>query len=133
MISIKIIRENPQSVQSILDLKGYECSISKIHSLDENYRIINKKLEGFRAQKNKVSEQVAISKRDGTDSNYQIVEMRKLGEHIKQLVSELNRANGTPSIEKPVHVRTKILVAEIVIPSNHPPRAILHSSSKSFV
>ena len=45
MISIKIIRENPQSVQDILDLKGYEGSISKIHSLDENYRTINKKLE----------------------------------------------------------------------------------------
>ena len=92
MISIKTIREKPQSVQDILDLKGYEGSISKIHSLDENYRIINKKLESFRAQKNKVSEQVAISKRDGTDSNDQIVEMRKLGEHIKQLESELNRA-----------------------------------------
>ena len=92
MISIKTIREKPQSVQDILDLKGYEGSISKIHSLDENYRTINKKLEGFRAQKNKVSEQVAISKRDGTDSNNQIVEMRKLGEHIKQLESELNRA-----------------------------------------
>ena len=82
MISIKTIREKPQSVQDILDLKGYEGSISKIHSLDENYRTINKKLEGFRARKNKVSEQVAISKRDGTDSNDQIVEMRKLGEHI---------------------------------------------------
>ena len=92
MISIKTIREKPQSVQDILDLKGYEGSISKIHSLDENYRTINKKLEGFRARKNKVSEQVAISKRDGTDSNDQIVEMRKLGEDIKQLESELNRA-----------------------------------------
>ena len=92
MISIKTIREKPQSVQDTLDLKGYEGSISKIHSLDENYRTINKKLEDFRAQKNKVSEQVAISKRDGTDSNDQIVEMRKLGEHIKKLESELNRA-----------------------------------------
>ena len=92
MISIKTIREKPQSVQDILDLKGYEGSISKIHSLDENYRTINKELEDSRAQKNKVSEQVAISKRDGTDSNDQIVEMRKLGEHIKQLESELNRA-----------------------------------------
>ena len=74
MISIKTIRENPQSVQDILDLKGYDGSISKIHSLDKKYRAINKKLESFRAQKNKVSEQVAISKRDGTDSNDQIVE-----------------------------------------------------------
>ena len=58
MISIKTIREKPQSVQDILDLKGYDGSISKIHFLDENYRTINKKLEDFRAQKNKVSEQL---------------------------------------------------------------------------
>ena len=59
--------------------------------MDENYRTINKKLEGFRAQKNKVSEQVALSKRDGTDSNNQIVEMRKLGEKVKALEGELSK------------------------------------------
>ncbi len=91
MISIKIIRENPQSVQDILDLKGYEGSISKIYSLDENFRKINKKLEDSRALKNKVSEQVALSKRDGTDSNDQIAGMRKLGDQIKLLESELKK------------------------------------------
>ena len=91
MISIKIIRENPQSVQDILNLKGYEGSITKIHLLDENFREINKKLEDFRAQKNKVSEQVAVSKRDGKDSNDQIVEMRKLGEKVKALEGELSK------------------------------------------
>ena len=85
MISIKTIREKPQSVQDILDLKGYEGSISKIHSLDENYRTINKKLEDSRAEKNIVSEQVAVLRRSGKDSNDQIVEMRKLGEKIKEL------------------------------------------------
>ena len=90
MISIKIIRENPQSVQDILGQKGYEGSISKIHSLDENYRKINKKIEDFRAEKNIVSEKVALSRRSGIDSNYQIIEMRKLGEKIKELEIELN-------------------------------------------
>ena len=99
MISIKIIRENPQSVQDILDLKGYEGSISKIYSLDENYRTINKKLEDSRALKNKVSEQVAVSKRDGTDTNEQISEMRKLGEYIKQLESELKKVKKELNIK----------------------------------
>ena len=91
MISIKIIRENPQSVQDFLNLKGYEGSITKIHSLDENYRKVNKKLEDYRAQKNKVSEQVAVLKRDGKDSNDQIVEMRKLGEKVKVLEGKLSK------------------------------------------
>ena len=91
MISIKIIRKNPQSVQDILNLKGYQGSITKIHSLDENYRNINKKLEDHRAQKNKVSEQVALLKKDGKDSNDQIVEMRKLGEKVKALEGKLSK------------------------------------------
>ena len=91
MISIKIIRKNPQSVQDILNLKGYQGSITKIHSLDENYRNINKKLEDHRAQKNKVSEQVALLKKDGKDSNDQIVEMRKLGKKVKALEGKLSK------------------------------------------
>ena len=91
MISIKIIRKNPQSVQDILNLKGYQGSITKIHSLDENYRNINKKLEDHRSQKNKVSEQVAVLKRNGKDSNDQIVEMRKLGEKVKALEGKLSK------------------------------------------
>ncbi len=90
MISLKVIRENPQFVQDILSLKGYKGSISKIYSLDEKYRKINKKLEDSRAEKNIVSEQVAVLKRDGTDSNDQILEMRKLGENIKALESDIN-------------------------------------------
>ena len=58
---------------------------------DLDYREVNKKLEDYRAKKKKVTEQVAVSKRDGTDSNDQIAEMRKLGEHIKQLESELKK------------------------------------------
>ena len=99
MISIKSIRENTQSIQDLLELKGYEGSISKIHSLDKNYRKINKKLEDSRAQKNIVSEQVAVLKRKGAEANDQIVEMRKLGEKIKELESDLNKVKKELNIK----------------------------------
>ncbi len=99
MIPIKSIRENPESVQHFLDLKGYEGSIAKIYSMDENYRKINKKLEDLRAQKNSASEQVALSKRKGVDSKDQIVKMRRLGSNIKELESDLYEVKKELSIK----------------------------------
>ena len=67
MISIKDIRENPQLVQDSLVKKGYEGSIVEINSIDKKYRAITKNLEESRAKKNVVSQQVAESKRNGSN------------------------------------------------------------------
>ena len=90
MISIKNIRDNPQLVQDSVVKKGYEGSIVEINSIDKKYRLITKNLEESRAKKNVVSQQVAESKRNGSNSDDKIAEMRKLGESIKSLEEELN-------------------------------------------
>ena len=90
MISIKDIRENPQLVQDALVKKGYDGSIVEINSIDKKYRIITKNLEESRARKNVVSQEVAESKRNGSNADDKIAEMRKLGESIKSLEKELN-------------------------------------------
>ena len=46
-------------------------------------------------------------------------------------INELRSASGTFNIERPIHVKAKIVSAEIVIPVNHPPKAILQSSKSS--
>ena len=90
MISIKDIRENPQLVQDLLLKKGYEGSIEEINSIDKKFRVITKNLEESRAKKNVVSQQVAESKRIGSNADDKITEMRKLGESIKSLKEELD-------------------------------------------
>ena len=90
MISIKNIRDNPQLVQDSVAKKGYEGSIVEINSIDKKYRLVTKNLEESRAKKNVVSYQVAESKRNGSNADDKIAEMRKLGESIKSLEKELN-------------------------------------------
>ena len=90
MISIKNIRDNPILVQDSLVKKGYEGSIEEINSIDKKYRLVTKNLEQSRAKKNVVSQQVAELKRNGSNADDKITEMRKLGESIKSLEEKLN-------------------------------------------
>ena len=85
MISIKDIRTDYQNIEKALRSKGYEGSITNIISLDENFRKSTHSLEQLRAKKNAVSEQVAIAKRNGEDSDKQIKEMKNLGDEINTL------------------------------------------------
>ena len=88
MLSIKDIRTNSQNIQKALVPKGYEGSINDIIALDENFRKVTHILEQLRAKKNTVSEQVAIAKRNGENSDEKIKEMRDLGDEIKTLEAE---------------------------------------------
>ena len=90
MISIKDIRTDSKNIEQALRSKGYEGSITDIIYLDENFRKSNHSLEQLRAKKNAVSEQVAIAKRNGEDSDKQIKEMKNLGDEIKILEAESN-------------------------------------------
>ena len=91
MISIKDIRADSQKIEKALRSKGYEGSITDIISLDENFRRSTHSLEQLRAKKNVVSEEVAIAKRNGEDSDKKIKEMRNLGNKIKTLEFESNK------------------------------------------
>ena len=85
MISINDIRSKPKKIEEALKSKGYDGSIKDIISLDENFRRVTHSLEKLRAKKNIVSEQVALAKRSGEDSENQIKEMRSLGDELNSL------------------------------------------------
>tara|TARA_Y100001970_G_C14151433_1_gene812922 strand:- start:259 stop:1527 length:1269 start_codon:yes stop_codon:yes gene_type:complete len=89
MISIKDIRTNSQNIEKALRSKGYDGSINDIISLDENFRKVTHSLEQLRAEKNNVSEMVALAKRNGKNFDKKIKEMRDLGDEIKTLEAEL--------------------------------------------
>tara|TARA_Y100001968_G_C19396780_1_gene738788 strand:+ start:355 stop:1623 length:1269 start_codon:yes stop_codon:yes gene_type:complete len=91
MISINDIRSSPEKVQKVLSTKGYEGSISDIAAIDESFRKITHNLETSRAKKNLVSEEVALAKRNGKQSDKKIKEMRILGDEIKSLETKLGQ------------------------------------------
>ena len=89
MLSIKDIRLDPDSIEDLIKSKGFTGSIKDVINLDKDFRSITQKLEVKRAKKNKVSEQVAVDKRAGLNSEKNINNMQILGKEIKSLEDRL--------------------------------------------
>lgn len=85
MLDLKYIRENPQLVKDGIARKNDNSDIDKILSLDCRRREIIKGVEKLKAERNRVSSQIAQKKKAGEPADDAITEMRKVGDEIAQL------------------------------------------------
>tara|TARA_S200000501_G_scaffold69155_1_gene61074 strand:- start:1727 stop:2995 length:1269 start_codon:yes stop_codon:yes gene_type:complete len=90
MISIERIRNNLEALKSSLALKGYNDDLNEIISIDSDYRASLSLVNDLRAERNKVTNQIAELKKSKQDANDKIVSMRALGSKIKDLESEIS-------------------------------------------
>jgi seryl-tRNA synthetase len=89
MLDLKYIRENPQVVKDAVEAKGENCDIDAILSLDEKRRELISEKESLEAEKNRVSKEVSIAKKQGQDVSGLIADMRLVGKKITILVDSL--------------------------------------------
>jgi len=85
MLDIKLIRDNPDLVKAGLAKKGDKSDVGRILELDQKRREIIRKTEALKAERNKVSGEVAKKKKAGQDADDEIAAMRKVGDEIAQL------------------------------------------------
>ena len=91
MISIELIRKEPELVKKRLSLKDSSLSLEKILELDKEYRLNLSKVNDLRSRRNKVSEDIAKAKKAGLNTDKEILAMRKVGENIKTLELKVNK------------------------------------------
>ena len=84
MLDIALIREKPEWVAEQLAKRGFEVDFSKFLKLDAQKRKLQKKLEDLRAEKNRVSDEIAKT-RDKTLRDEMIEAMKIIGEQIAAL------------------------------------------------
>ena len=89
MISIDRIRNNFEEIKSSLLSKGYTDDLSEIISIDKDYRHGLHRANELRAERNKVSDEIAELKKTKQDANEKIILMRTVGQKIKNLESSL--------------------------------------------
>ena len=89
MISIDRIRNNFEEIKSSLLSKGYTDDLSEIISIDKDYRHGLHRVNELRAERNKVSDEIAELKKTKQDANEKIILMRTVGQKIKNLESSL--------------------------------------------
>jgi len=85
MLDLKHIRENPELIKKAVLDKHENCDIDAILELDIKRREIIAEKEALEAQKNRVSKEIAVAKKQKLDASDLISDMRQTGEKIAGL------------------------------------------------
>lgn len=89
MLDLKFVRENPELVKEAAKNKNELVEVNKILELDGKRRDVIGQVEKLKALRNKVSEQIAIRKKNKEDATEDIAQMKEVGQKIAQLDSDL--------------------------------------------
>ncbi|MEZ0361204.1 MAG: serine--tRNA ligase [Hydrogenobacter sp.] len=91
MLDLELIRKKSDFVKERLRTRGegYDELVDRILELDEERRSILKELENLRAERNRVSKEIGIMKKQGKDTLNLEVEMRKIKNSIEELEVKL--------------------------------------------
>ncbi|SVA82956.1 uncharacterized protein METZ01_LOCUS135810, partial [marine metagenome] len=88
MISLSVIRQNPEIVKDGVNKKGSTVSVSEILDLDGKNRTLQYRIGKMRAERNRVSEAIGNAKRKNENADQAIESMRQLGDALKSIESE---------------------------------------------
>lgn len=91
MLELKFVRENLHIIEDMILKRGISIDISSFKSLDNERRSLIKENEALRAERNRISEEIGIKKRQGTVDDKEL-------EGAKNKVNEI--AKKSKEIEK---------------------------------
>lgn len=90
MLDIKVLRANFEEVKAKLQHRGEDLTaLDRFEELDTKRRELLVLTEELKSKRNEVSQQISILKREKKDADALIVEMREVGEKVKELDGEL--------------------------------------------
>jgi len=85
MLDIKFVRNNPQVVKEALEKRRVSISLDHFLKQEEERRKLLFEVETLKARRNSVSEEVGRLKKKGEDAESLVLEMREVGQTIKDL------------------------------------------------
>jgi seryl-tRNA synthetase len=89
MLSIELIRRDPDFVKNALESRGEEDPLAELLDLDTTRRQLITEGDELRARRNQVSRQVGEARRDGQEPPAGVVaEMREVGDKISEIEQE---------------------------------------------
>jgi len=95
MLDIKLIREKPDFIREKLKLRGEDDKIIlRMLDIDKQRREIIKKDESLKELRNKVSDQIAVMKKNKENADEKISEMKQVSGEIKKLDEELRKLDS---------------------------------------
>jgi len=94
MLDSKFVYENKDFVILKMALRGLKLDLSDFMGLAEKKKLLQQQVEELRSKKNKASEFIGRSLKEGKDAAPLIEEMRRVGEQINRLEEELKELDA---------------------------------------
>jgi seryl-tRNA synthetase len=85
MLDIKLIREDPTTVERALATRGAEIALAPVLAADTERRRLVTEAEDLKAERNRASEAIGRAKRRGEDPQGATARMREVSDRIKAL------------------------------------------------
>ena len=85
MLDIKLIREDPTTVERALATRGAEIALAPVLAADTERRRLVTEAEDLKAERNRASEAIGQAKRRGEDPQGATARMREVSDRIKAL------------------------------------------------
>ena len=89
MLDLKWIRENVDAVQKGLDAKSVSLGLEELLELDRKRRAILTDAEAMKAERNRVSDEIAAFKKEGRPSESAIQAMKATSQKIKDMDAQV--------------------------------------------
>jgi seryl-tRNA synthetase len=89
MLDLKFIRSHVETIREMLRNRRYDLDLSAFENIDRKRREILPVVEELRHRRNKVSEEIALMKKKGSDASGLIADMKKVSQEIKKRETEL--------------------------------------------
>lgn len=90
MLDLKFVRNNPEVVKEALQKRYSSISLDHFLKQEEEGRKLLFEIESLKARRNSVSEEVGRLKKNGEDAENLVLEMREVGQTIKDLEEKSN-------------------------------------------
>ena len=94
MLEPRLLRERPDVVREALQARGSGAPIDVLLDHDANRLRVLREVEELKARRNRLSQAVALAKRQGHDATARVEESRALGTQISELEGHLRTLDG---------------------------------------
>jgi seryl-tRNA synthetase len=95
LLDLKYVRNNPEKIEQSLKNRGGKINLDTFLKKEAERREILMKVEGMKAKRNAVSQEIGKCKKAGSNAEDQVLEMRRLGDEIKDLDEKLKEIEMT--------------------------------------
>lgn len=93
MLDVKIIREDPQKINELLQRRNSALNVDEILKIDEQRRLVQKEADEFRKQRKEISALIGKKMKEGQNADDLQETSRTIGDKIKELELEETRLN----------------------------------------